>query len=221
MTHATRVARARVLETLESRVKQFRWREELKPFRVPHEPLVLEAIIDEALAEEDGYVREDDLRARTLLRMEWDDGHAWNAWAIALPSGITVYCDSDEDETRVLASVRRGSQVEADRFFLELLAESSGHYFGIETSGDAPDRVRTAMTDREFLADFFVELFEGSAVERAIHRAVAGARRPASDAAAGRDFRQEVSRWLERVLIVPTPAKARSKRVRRLREESE
>jgi hypothetical protein len=211
MTHATRLARARVLETLERRVKQFRWRDEIKPFRVPHEPLLLDDIIEEALAEEDGFVDEDGLRARTLLRMEWDDGHAWSAWAIALPSGITVYCDSDEEETRVLASVKRGSQVEADRFFLELLAESSGHYFGIEMAGSAPDRVRTAITDREFLADVFVEMFEDTPAQRSIHSLVG--RSP--------DFRTEIALWLDEVLVTPTPSKARRarRRIKRLRDD--
>jgi hypothetical protein len=215
------MARLRVLEALERRARQFRSRDELVMFRVPHEPLALDALIDDALEGDEGRLDADDLRARTLIRFAWNDDGTWDAWAVALPSGLTLYCDSDGTEARVLASVRRGSQEEADRFFLELLAESRGEYFGIAMAGGAPDQVRTAIGDREFLADFFVELFEGSAVERAIHRAVAGACRPASDAAAGRDFRQEVSRWLERVLIVPTPAKARSRRVRRLREESE
>ena len=53
----------------------------------------------------------------------------------------------------VLASAKRSNPLEADRFFLELLAESRGHHFGIEMSGTAPDRVRSSIGDREFLVD--------------------------------------------------------------------
>ena len=74
--------------------------------------------------------------------MEWtDSGHVWEAWTIALPSGILIYCDDDGEEARVLGSVRRGNAVEADGFFLELLAETRGDAFGIEMAGVAPDRV--------------------------------------------------------------------------------
>lgn len=214
MTHAARLARARVLETIESRVKQFRWRDEIKPFRVPHEPLVLDEIVDEALADTPDMMagaRGDALKSRTLMRLEWDDGHAWSAWAIALPSGITVYCDADGLETRVLASVKRGSQVEADRFFLELLAESSGNYFGIEMSGAAPDLVRTSITDHAFLADVFVELFEDTPAQGAIQRLVLRSG----------DFRDAIEQWLDRVLVTPTPSKSRRarRRIRRFRED--
>lgn len=186
-------------------------------FRVPHEPLLLDALIDDALADGGGYFNPDDLRARTILRFEWTDDGAWDAWAISLPSGVTLFCDSDGAETRVLASGRRGSQDEADRFFLELLAESRGEHFGIAMAGGAPDRVRTPIADREFLADIFVELYEGTAAERAIHRMVTrGRTAPVVD---GRDFRPEVVRWLDHVLIAPTPPKARRKRIKRLRDE--
>ena len=83
-------------------------------------------------------------------------------WTIALPSGIFLYCYSDGHESRVLASVKRGNPSEADGFFLERLAESRGEFFGIEMSGPAPDRVRSSIGDREFLADVFVDLFEGT-----------------------------------------------------------
>ena len=211
MSYGRRLLRTRVLETLESRIKQFRSRDELRPFRVPHEPLELQALIDEALIDYPGTLHPADLRSRTVIRFEWDDGSGWDAWVITLPSGIFVYCDSALDESRVLASVKRGSPEEADRFFLELLAESPGEHFGIELAGGAPDRVRTAITDREFLTDIFVEMFEGTAAERSIQRSREGEK----------DFRADVALWLERVLIGPTPSKARArKRVKRLRDDS-
>ena len=188
-------------------------------FRVPHEPLVLEALIDDALADHGGDLDAGDLRSRTLIRFGWNDNGTWDAWAIALPSGVTLYCDSDGDETRLLASVKRGSQEEADRFFLELLAESRGRYFGIAMGGGAPDQVRTAIADREFLTHFFVELFEGTAAERSIHRRVERSRRLPGDGGGGRDFELEVSRWLDDVLITPTPPRVRKKRIKRLRDE--
>lgn len=186
-------------------------------FRAPHEPLLLEALIEEALAGH-GYLDADDLRARTLIRFEWIDGGTWDAWSIMLPSGLTVFCDSDGEETRVLASVKRGSQEEADRFFLELLAESRGEYFGIAMAGGPPDHVRTSITDREFLTDVFVELFEGTAAERAIHRLRARATHAKGDEGYGRDFRAEVAGWLDQVLIAPTPSKTRKKKIRRIRD---
>jgi hypothetical protein len=214
-----RKARVRVLETLDRRAKQFRSREELAMFRVPHAPLVLDALIDGALSGETGCLDADDLRSRTVIRFAWNDGGTWDAWAIALASGVTLYCDSDGDETRLLASVKRGSQEEADRFFLELLAESRGEYFGIAMAGYAPDQVRTAIADREFLIHFFVELFEGTAAERSIHRTVAGSRKRPTDDGEGRDFRFDVSRWLDRVLITPTPPRSRTRTIRRLRDD--
>ncbi len=217
MAVTRRLARARVIETLERRAKQFRSREDLAMFRVPHEPLLLDALIDEALAEARGSIEPGDLRTRTVIRFEWNDDGTWAAWAIALPSGVTLFCDFDGDETRVLASVRLGSQEEADRFFLELLAESRGEHFGIAMAGGAPDHVRTAIADREFLTDIFVELFEGTAAERGIHRLVAGPS-PHDGVGGGRDFRSEVARWLDAVLIGPTPSKARRRQIKRLRE---
>src|SRR5919106_5666689 len=169
MSYGRRLLRARVLEALENRVKQFRSREELLPFRVPHEPLDMRALIEEALLDYPGTIAAEDLRSRTVIRFEWNDGSSWDAWVITLSSGIFVYCDSSHDETRVLASLKRGSPDEADRFFLELLAESSVEHFGIEMAGGAPDHVRTAITDRQFLTDIFVELFEGTHAERSIH----------------------------------------------------
>jgi len=218
VTFGRRIARQRVVDTLDIRVKQFRSREELAMFRTPHEPLLLDALIRETLGD-GGYLDADDLRMRTLIRFEWVDGGTWDAWAIALPSGVTLFCDSDGDESRVLASVKRGSQEEADRFFLELLAESRGEYFGIGMAGSAPDHVRTSITDREFLADIFVELFEGTAAERSIHRTVARATISAVGGVQERDFRAEVARWLDHVLITPTPSKGRKRKIKRLRDE--
>jgi hypothetical protein len=154
-----------------------------------------------------------------LIRFEWDDDGTWDAWAIALPSGMTLFCDGDGEETRVLASVKRGSQDEADRFFLELLAESRGEYFGIAMAGDAPDHVRTAITDRAFLTDIFVELFEGTAAERSIRSLLARTKTFPGQERDGRDFRSDIARWLDLVLIAPTPPRARLRKFKRLRDD--
>jgi hypothetical protein len=196
---ADRQGRVRVLETLELRVKQFRGRDDIWPFRVPHEPLDLDEIIDRALDGE-GSVDRDALRSRTVLDLLWES-HRWELWVLTLPSGILLYCDSDGDETRILASAKRGNPGEADGFFLERLAESRGELFGIEMSGPAPDRVRSSIGDRSFLADVFVELFEGTDAERAI-----AAGEPAGD------FRATIERWLDRVLTAP-PLTRRQRRV--------
>jgi hypothetical protein len=193
-----RQARVRVLDALELRAKQFRSREDIWPFRVPHEPLDLDAIVDRALDGE-GSVDRGALRSRTVLELVWDS-HRWELWVLTLPSGILLYCDSDGDETRILASAKRGNPGEADGFFLERLAESRGESFGIEMSGPAPDQVRSSIGDRGFLADVFVELFEGTDAEREI----AGER--------SADFRTTVERWLEGVLTAP-PAARRQRRV--------
>jgi hypothetical protein len=182
MEFASRQARVKALEALEARTKQFRGREEIWPFRVPHEPLDLEDIT--------GGVPADVLRSRTVFRLEWADA-VWELWTITLPSGILLYCDSDGHESRVLASVKRGNPAEADGFFLERLAESRGDFFGIETAGPAPDRVRSSIGDRDFLADVFVDLFEGTDAL------------PADSA----DFRTDIVRWLERVLTCPSFSK--------------
>ena len=57
---------------------------------------------------------------------------------MSLASGIIVYCDDDGDEARVLASAKRGNPLEADGFFLELLAETRGQAFGMEMAGMRP-----------------------------------------------------------------------------------
>ena len=189
--------RVRVLEALELRARQFRSREEIWPFRVPHDPLSLDAIINEALGDDGARFDAGGLRARTVLRLLWEGAGTWEAWVIALPSGLHLYCDTDGEETRVLASVKRGAAAEADRMFLELLAQSAGLHFGIELAGDAPDRIHTSITDRGFLVDFFVELFEGSAAEPSIRHAAAAVPLPLdSSDVLGSDFRSDVDRWL-------------------------
>ena len=200
-----RQRRARVLEALELRARQFRSREDSWPFRMPHEPLDLDAIVEAALAGEDGRVPLDALRTRSVLRMTWPSGETWELWAVTLPSGLHLYCDASHDEARVLASAKRGNPSEADGFFLERLAESHGHVFGIEMAGPPPDRVRSSIGDREFLADVFVDLFEGTDVESRL-------KAEAPDPPA-RDFRAVVVDWLGRVLTAPSMTR-RQPRVR-------
>jgi len=176
-----RQARLKALDALEERAKQFRGREEMWPFRAPREPLEIDV---------------SDLDTRPVMRMEWADTF-WQLWSVALPSGILIYGDSDGRESRVLASVKRGNPSEADGFFLERLAESRGRYFGIEMAGPPPERVRcSSVGDREFLADVFVELFEGTGTL------------PIESP----DFRTDVVGWLSRVLTAP-PARGRQPRV--------
>ena len=200
--YARRELRVRVLEALERIVKQFRTREELYPLRVPVEPVAFDDVLEQALG--DGWRAFDPvtLRSRTLLHLDWDDGSAWELWVIVLPSGLKLFCDSGEEESRILASGGRNLGEESDRLLLQLLAESAGSHFGIEMSGGAPSRVRSCIADRTFLTDTFVDLFEGTSVETHIREqfaagARAGSRMETSD---GRDFRGEVEAWLERVL---------------------
>jgi hypothetical protein len=209
----SRQARLRVLEALELQVKQFRSREDSWPFRLPHDPLDLDVIIERALDGE-GTVDRDALQSRSVLELHWDSDR-WALWVVALPSGILVYCDSDRDETRILASAKRGNPGEADGFFLERLAGTRGELFGIEMSGPVPDRVRSSIGDRGFLADVFVELFEGTEAEAQIV-VVAAAPESAGrqDENSPTDFRHTVERWLERVLTAPPL----SRRQRRLEE---
>jgi hypothetical protein len=195
--------RALVLEALERRTKQFQSRGDSWPFRLPHEPLDLDAIVAQALAGEDGTVAPDALRTRSVLRMDWATGDRWELWAITLASGLHLYCDSSGEETRVLASAKRGTPAEADGFFLERLAESHGYLFGIEMAGAPPDRVRSSIGDRTFLADVFVELFEDTEAGAALGTAP--------------DFHAVVVAWLERVLSAPPM----TRRQPRLREQPE
>lgn len=204
VSYARRQARIVALEAIERRVKQFRSHENLFPFRVPHEPLDLHALLDDALAETGLRVELASLKSRSIIRLEWRST-VWEAWAITLASGVHVFCDTIEDESRVLASLKRGNPLEADRFFLELLAETRGEAFGIEMAGGPPDRVRTPITDREFLADVFVDLYEGAV-------SLDGA----FGAPRSTDFRDDVRAWLSHALIAPPEVK--SKRIRRFRE---
>jgi hypothetical protein len=200
-----RQLRVQVMEALERQVKQFRRQEDIWPFRVPHEPLDLEALIDNVLMDSDGTISADDLRSRYVLSMYWPDGHAWESWAVTLPSGIHVHCDTNGLEHRLLSSIKRGSALEADRFFLELLSESHGAAFGIQMGAAAPSRVKTPMDDRDFLADVFVDLLEGTPAGRDIE----------SDSG---DFRVDVVHWLDEVLTAP-PSSGRARRIRRFREQ--
>jgi len=197
MSVAARQQRVRVLEALESRIKQFRRREELWPLRVPNQPLLLEDVITEALGDEHRRFDPATLRSRTLLQLTWDDGSRWEAWVTILPSKLKVFCDSSHDETRVLASGGKNEGDETDRLFLDLLAESGGRHFGLEMAGGAPARVRSSVADQDFLVDLFVNLFEGTEAEASV--ASFAAREPA-DTSDGSDFRTDVERWLKRVL---------------------
>ena len=193
-----------MLAALEQRVKQFRTREELYPLRVPRDPIPLDDVIGQALADDAARFPAVTLRSRTLLTLAWGED-AWDVWVITLPSRIKVYCDSDAHEMRVLASGGRNSGDESDRLFLGLLSESGGEDFGIEMSGGAPTRVRSAIEDRSFLVDFFLNLFEVTHTEDSVRRAL-----PDEDAgttmqremesAAGSDFRLDVERWLSHVM---------------------
>lgn len=194
-----RQMRVRVLEMLERRARQFRSRKEIWPLRVPREPIPLDDIAREALP--DDYRRFDPvtLRARSLLNLRWDDGSVWEAWVIALPSGLRIFCDWNGEDDHVLASGRRDAEgVDTDRFFLELLSESAGAHFGIETSGVAPSRVRSSLTDRAFLVDVFVNLFEVAGTEDSVRGDLARHGSPPAPGATadGNDFRVEVDRWL-------------------------
>jgi len=185
----SRQARVAVLEALDRRVRQFRGREALWPLRIPVEPLVLGEVIEEALGDAARGFDIESLRSRTLLELSWDDDVTWSAWLIVLPSKTKLYCDSDSEETRILASGGRNEGDENDRVFLRLLAESGGQHFGIEMSGGAPSRVRSSIDDRAFLVDIFVELFEVTGAEDSVRRALSHTRTG--------DFQHEVESWLK------------------------
>ncbi len=184
--YAERQNRVRVLQAIEQAVRQFRTREALWPIRAPREPLSLDTLIERTL---DG-ARLDPitLRARTLLWLRWDDGETWELWVITLPSGLKLYCDTGGGETRMLATGRRDSEIETDRFFLELLSESAGEHFGIEMAGGPPSMVRSPLEDRGLVVDFFVNLFEVLGMEEEI-RALLADRHD--------DFRADVELWLK------------------------
>jgi hypothetical protein len=192
----------RVYDALQQRAKQFRSRGDLWPLRVPREPVLLDEVLEHALPED--YRRFDikSVRARTLLHLTWDGGSTWDAWVIVLPSRLKLYCDSDSEETRILASGGPNEGAESDRVFLQLLAESGGEHFGIEMSGGAPARVRTSIADRAFLVELFLNLFEVTGTEESVRNALAdeGQQTPSEDLVLGTDFRADVERWVDHVL---------------------
>ena len=188
-----------MLEALELEAKQFRTREELFPIRIPREPVSLDDVIERALGDEAPRFDPSTLRARTLLHLEWNDGSAWDAWVIMLPSQLRLFCDTGAEETRVLGSGGRNAGDETDRQFLTLLSESAGETFGIEMSGGAPSRVRCSIVDRDFLVDVFVNLFEVLGMEAAIRQELDehGVDRGRELNLDGADFRLDVEAWLE------------------------
>jgi hypothetical protein len=190
-----RQARVAVMEALDRRVRQFRRREELWPLRVPSEPIVLDDVIEEALGDSARRFDAGTLRSRTLLELTWDDGVAWTAWMVVLPSKTKLYCDTDPHETRILASGGRNEGDENDRVFLRLLAESGGEHFGIEMSGGAPSRVRSSIDDRAFLTEIFVELFEVTGAQDSVRRLLGRDR--------GEDFQDDVEDWLRSAIGLP------------------
>ena len=196
---ASRHLRVRVLQALEERVKQFRRREELWPLRIPPSPLLLEDVVRRAIPEHPCSFDAAALRSRTLLSLEWDDGSSWEAWVSVLPSGLKLYCDSGEEETRILASGGRNEGDETDRMFLELLSESAGRHFGIEMSGGAPSRVRSSIADREFLIGIFVNLFETTGAEDSVRDQLPESGQSGTRHG-DRDFRWDVEQWLTRSL---------------------
>lgn len=181
---------------IESRATRFRSSDDLWPLRVPREPLSLVDLVRTALPV--GAVPFDvlSLRTRTLLYCEWDDGSTWELWAMILPSGLKVFCDTGTDETRILASGGRHSSGETDRLFLEHLAESGGERFGIEMSGGAPTVVRSALASRELLVDFFVHLFEVTGAEASVRHQLDRKGVTPAHGPAGADFRDVVASWL-------------------------
>ena len=202
MTLHARLQRTRVFDALQQRAREFRTREELWPLRVPRAPLLFDEVLARALPDAHLGFDVKSVRARTLLRLEWDGGGIWDAWVIVLPSRLKLYCDSDEEETRILASGGPNEGSESDRAFLQLLAESGGRHFGIEMAGGAPSQVRSSIEDRRFLVEVFLNLFEVTGTEESVRRALAapGARVPADDGVLGADFRTDVERWLDRVM---------------------
>ena len=191
-----RLLTARVIDVLERRVKQFRRRQDLWPIRTPSEPIALAAVIAEALGDESSRLDPSSLRNRTLLQFEWPDGARWEVWVIALPSKTKLYCDSDGTEIRLLASGGRNEGDESDRVFLQTLAESAGEAYGIESAGGAPATVRSSITDRAFLVEFFVNLFEMTGAEASVRAAIGTQTREG-----GHDFQHDVEEWLSQVLV--------------------
>ena len=188
MGFGERDRRVRALQALERAVRQFRTREAIWPLRVPAEPLLLEDVMRQALDPQDARLFDPhSLKSRSLLHLTWDDESTWELWIIALTSGIKLYCDSSHQESRILATGRRDSEIDTERLFLELLAESAGEIFGIEMAGGPPARVRSTL-ERPALVDFFLHLFEVAGMEEDI-RAAANTRHA--------DFQMDVESWLD------------------------
>ena len=185
--YADRQNRVRILQALEETIKQFRTRQELWPLRVPREPVVFDSIVARTIG---GSFDPLSLRSRTLLWLEWPDGATCELWVAALSSGLKLYCDTGDGETRLLATGRRDSEIETDRHFMELLSESAGEHFGIEMDGGPPSRVRSNLTDGALIVDFFVNLFEVLGMQDEIRAEGSGA--------AADDFRTDVEAWLRR-----------------------
>jgi hypothetical protein len=190
-----RQLRLRILEALEQRAKEFRTDEDLYPIRVPREPVPLQDVIDRALSVE-SHFDPLTLRSRTLLRLEWDDGSAWEAWVVTLPSGLKLFCDAGPEDAHILASGGRFASDETDRQFLQVLCESAGERFGIEMSGGAPSRVWCPVSNREFLVDVFTELFEVTGTEESVRARLGPPHGARSSTADRSDFRKDVDRWL-------------------------
>ena len=198
-----RQQKLRVLDALERRARTFRTTEELYPCRIPREPLALGDVVEEALGDDASKFDPLALRSRTLLHLTWDDHSSWELWVLMLPSGLKLFCDGDEEEARVLASGGRQASAQTDRQFLQLFSETAGELFGVEMAGGAPARVRTSITDRDFLVDFFVNLFEVAATEDSVKKALRRARaklRPRLATHQGSDFRADVDEWLQLVI---------------------
>ena len=194
-----------MLDALQQRARAFRSREDLWPLRVPSEPVLLDDVLERALPDDHRGFDIQSVRARTLLHLAWDGGTTWDAWVIVLPSRLKLYCDSDPEETRILASGGPNEGHESDRAFLQLLAESGGQHFGIEMAGGAPSRVRTSITDRAFVVELFLNLFEVTGSEASVRTALADRQLPASpdDRVLGTDFRSDVERWVDHVMTMP------------------
>jgi hypothetical protein len=204
--HYQRQLRLRVLDALEQQLKQFTSREELWPLRVPREPVLLDDLIGRTLGDDRGRFDVASLRSRPLVRFEWPDGSFWEAWVVVLPSKLKVYCDTSDDESRILASGGKNEGDESDRVFLELLADSAGGHFGIEMAGGPPSRVRAAIADRPFVVTFFVNLFEVMGLEEDVRAKLAagGADRGETIETAG-DFRHDVEAWLDLAMPARRP----------------
>jgi hypothetical protein len=193
--YADRQNRVRIVQALEETVKQFRTRQELWPLRVPREPVSFDSIAARTIG---GAFDPLSLRSRTLLWLEWPDGATWELWVISLPSGLKLYCDTGDGETRLLASGRRDSEIDTDRHLLELLSESAGEHFGIEMDGGPPSRVRSNLTDGALVVDFFVNLFEVLGMEQDV--------RAAGRCVPSGDFRDDIENWLRQTGFRPPGA---------------